>query len=125
FDPFNTSDGLDGWNRENFSLLGPGGAVRFPGLLARPYPLQSAARPTLIRFDTGPKVAAFAFAGPLGEGETRIHVPCSEHFQAGFEVRISSGDVRFDRATQTLSWSVKADSESHALVLSPPGALHI
>lgn len=41
YDLYNTKEGKDNWNLENFSLLGPGRSPRNRDVVARPYPMRS------------------------------------------------------------------------------------
>ena len=51
YDLYNTTDGKDNWNLENFSLLGPDRRPRNIEVVARPYPLCSSAKPKMLFFD--------------------------------------------------------------------------
>ena len=50
YDLYNTREGKDNWNLENFSLLGPNRTPRNLDIVARPYPIRSSAEPNLLFF---------------------------------------------------------------------------
>ena len=55
---YNDADSKDGWNLENFSLLGPGRQPRHVDIISRPYPMRSSAQPRTAFFDLGSKYFA-------------------------------------------------------------------
>ena len=68
---YNTEEGKDNWNYENYSLLGPDRKPRNVDAVARPYPMRSA-EPTLIFFDIDSKYAAIILKGKVVTEEPTV-----------------------------------------------------
>lgn len=122
FDLYNTRASFDGWNEEDFSLLGPDGRVRHEDLLARPFPHRSAARPVLLSFDVDTRVFALALEGAPAPAPTVVYVPQVFHYPGGFDVYATGAGVRWDPDRALLSWDHAPEDRSHLMVLVPRGA---
>jgi len=70
YDLYNTEEGKDNWNYENYSLLGPDRKPRNVDAVARPYPMRSSAEPALIFFRYRFKVCLDYPKGKSRDGRT-------------------------------------------------------
>lgn len=128
YNPYNTQEGLDVWNNEDFSLLGaPGSDGRPQGrnhdLVCRPYPQRSSAEPLTVHFDAGTRVAVMSFRGTPVEAPTVVYVPRRLHYTGDFDVRVSSRRVEWDEDRQLLYWWPERTATRHALILSQADVL--
>ena len=81
---YNTEEGKDNWNYENFSLLGPNRKPRNLDVVARPYPMRSSAEPSVIFFDIDSKHASIMLKGEVCEAPTIIYIPYDMHYSPEF-----------------------------------------
>lgn len=119
YELYNTEDGKDNWNWENFSLLGPNREPRHLDIVARPYPLRSSAKPVFLSFDLETKHAVITLSGTPVDAPTVIYVPVKFHYASGFEVHATSPDLQWDAENQWLYWRPAADQSVHQLIISP------
>ncbi len=98
FSPRWNPESLDGWNAEDFSILGPSG-LRRSNFDPRPYPRATAGTPKLFRYEAReapgqPRRLEFEWNHNPALGETEIFVPASL-FPSGSEVAVqgSNGDA--------------------------------
>src|SRR4029079_10694385 len=81
YDLYNTEEGKDNWNYENYSLLGPGRTPRNVDAVARPYPMRSSAEPALICCDIDSKYASIILKGKVVTDEpTVVYIPFDIHY---------------------------------------------
>jgi hypothetical protein len=133
YSPDNTAENGDGWNREDFSILGPDRKPRAWQAFLRPHARATSGRLISQRFH-GP----LAFLDPApGEAledrlfeltmETRqtaaptaVFVPTLQ-YPEGFFVWLSDGAAYYDRETQLLFWypTNEAPGTTHSLRLRP------
>jgi hypothetical protein len=123
YDLYNTKDGKDNWNLENFSLLGPQRKPRHLDLATRPYPLLSSAKPTFLSFDTKNKYFSLMLEGNVIEADepTVIYVPRNTHYPKGFYVWSTSTtkeSVEWDVDDQLLYWKLTKMHDSNTLVIA-------
>jgi hypothetical protein len=104
YDLYNTKDGKDNWNLENFSLLGPGRSPRNINVMARPYPLCSSAKPILLFFDTKSSYATLILEGSVLDAPTIMYIPYDFHYSPEFRVWATSKEIEWDRQNQLLYW---------------------
>jgi len=105
YDLYNTVEGKDNWNMEDFSLLGPARKPRNIEVIARLYPLRSSAEPTLLFFDINSKSAAIFLSGHVTrDSPTVIYVPYQYHYSPSFSVWATSKEVEWDKANQLMYW---------------------
>jgi Glycoside hydrolase family 5 C-terminal domain len=117
-DLYNTKEGKDNWNLEDFSLLGPGRAPRNIEIIARPYPLRSSAKPTLLFFDSESKYASIILSGPvLKDVPTVIYVPYHYHYSPSFRVWATSNKLEWDKTNQLLSWYPETDEKENQIII--------
>jgi len=118
----------DGWNGEDFNMIGPDGRPR-KNFRPRPYPRATAGRPLDFRFERGDhqsEVHTFAFSWRHvpGRGPTEIFVPASL-FPPGSIVRIASQPpsihclATWDRPRRRLLLRAGGAATFHLLVTSP------
>jgi aryl-phospho-beta-D-glucosidase BglC (GH1 family) len=119
FDLYNTNDGKDNWNLENFSLLDATRALRHEDIIARPYPLCSSAQPESLFFDLETKHCALVLQGSVVDAPTVLYVPYSIHYAKGFDVRATSSDIEWDAQQQLLSWRPARDQPHNQLIITP------
>jgi aryl-phospho-beta-D-glucosidase BglC (GH1 family) len=128
YDLYNTSDGKDNWNLENFSLLGPNRTPREIDLVARPYPMRSSAKPSLLNYNASLQQGVIILEGPVVGAPTVIYVPSTIHYAGGFEVRATSPNLEWDAVQQLLYWYPDTTKAANQLIICPahgfnPGAL--
>ena len=104
YDLYNTKDGKDNWNLENFSLLGPDRRPRNIDTMARPYPLRSSAKPILLFFDLESSYATLILEGSVVDAPTVIYIPYDLHYSPEFRVWATSKEIEWDRQNQLLYW---------------------
>ena len=123
YDLYNSEEGKDNWNGQDFSLLGPGRSPRNLDIVARPYPMRSSAKPERVFFDLETKNAAFVFGGPVSDAPTVIYVPALNYPGKEFEVRATTAasSVAWDEANQLLYWYPDRTAAQNQLILSPIG----
>jgi hypothetical protein len=98
-DLYNTVEGKDNWNLENYSLLGNNRILpRNLDVMARLYPMRSSAVPSLLSFDIESKWGVIILNGPVIESLTVIYVPYNMHCSAEFQVWVTSDKLKWDKA---------------------------
>jgi hypothetical protein len=118
YDLYNTKEGKDNWNLEDFSLLGPGRVPRIIEAIARPYPLRSSAEPTLLFFDSESKYASIILSGPvIKDVPTVIYVPYHYHYSPSFRVWATSNKLEWDKTNQLLSWYPDTDEKENQIII--------
>jgi len=122
YDLYATPDGRDNWNNEDLSLLRPDSTVEDAKIIARPYPIRSAARPSRIFFDARRKVGCILLEGPTVPAPTVVFVPKRIQYPTRFEVE-STGDpsaVTWSADDQLLYWNPDPSLGQQLLVIHPP-----
>jgi hypothetical protein len=119
YDLYNTEDGKDNWNLENFSLLGPNRNPRNIDIVARPYPMKSSAMPKKLFFDLPSKFAVIILEGNVIEVPTVIYVPFNVHYHPHFYVWATSTKFEWDRTTQILLWYPDKEKTINQIILGP------
>ena len=118
YDLYNTEEGKDNWNYENYSLLGPDRKPRNVDAVARPYPMRSSAEPTLIFFDIDSKYAAIILNGKVvTEEPTVIYIPFDIHYSPEFTVWATSNELKWDKANNLLYWYPAKNQDYNQLVI--------
>lgn len=118
YDLYNTVEGKDNWNLEDFSLLGPNRVPRNIEVMARPYPLRSSAEPTLLFFDIESKYAALILNGDvIKDVPTIIYVPYHYHYSPNFKVWATGGQVEWDKDKQFLYWYPSTDKQTNLIII--------
>jgi Cellulase (glycosyl hydrolase family 5)/Glycoside hydrolase family 5 C-terminal domain len=126
YDLYNTVEGKDNWNLEDFSLLGPKRVPRNIEVMARPYPLRSSAEPTLLFFDIESKSAAIILNGNvIKDVPTIIYVPYHYHYSPNFKVWTTGGQVEWDKDNQFLYWYPSIDKQTNLIILGKDQELKI
>jgi hypothetical protein len=125
YDLYNTAEGKDNWNLENFSLLGPGRKPRHTDIVARPYPMRSSAKPYLLFFDLETKHCAIILKGPVVSEPTIVYVPYTMHYSSGFKVWASSKDATWDKNNQRLYWYPDSNQLSNQIIITSSQGLNI
>jgi len=119
YDLYNTVEGKDNWNMEDFSLLGPARTPRNIEVIARPYPLRSSAEPTLLSFDINSKNAAIGLSGEIiRDSPTVIYVPYHYHYSPSFRVWATSKEMEWDKANQLMYWYPSPDETENHIIFS-------
>jgi hypothetical protein len=121
YDLYNTSEGKDNWNLENFSLLGPGRRPRNIDVIARPYPLRSSAKPTLLSYDLESRYFTLLLEGSVVESPTILYIPFDIHYSPEFRVWSTSRQIEWDRQNQHLYWYPAKDQKVHQIVVAKVG----
>jgi uncharacterized membrane protein HdeD (DUF308 family) len=118
YDLYNTEEGKDNWNYENYSLLGPNRKPRNVDAVARPYPMRSSAEPSLIFFDIDSKYAAIILKGKLvTEEPTVVYIPFDIHYSPEFTVWSTSNELKWDKMNNLLYWYPSKDQNFNQLVI--------
>ena len=119
YDLYNTDEGKDNWNLENFSLLGPSRTPRNIDIVARPYPLRSSAEPRLLFFDLETKYCVIILQAPVVEAPTIIYVPYDIHYLPNFNVWSTSSSIDWDKNNQFLYWYPDSSKELNQIIIGP------
>ncbi|HXV89242.1 MAG TPA: cellulase family glycosylhydrolase [Nitrososphaeraceae archaeon] len=118
YDLYNTEEGKDNWNYENYSLLGPGRKPRNVDAVARPYPMRSSAEPTMIFFDIDSKYASIILKGKvLTDEPTIVYIPFEIHYSPEFTVWSTSNEMKWDKMNNILYWYPSKDQDYNQLVI--------
>jgi hypothetical protein len=118
YDLYNTEEGKDNWNYENYSLLGPDRKPRNVDAVARPYPMRSSAEPTLIFFDIDSKYAAIILKGKVvTEEPTVVYIPFDIHYSPEFTVWATSNELKWDKVNNLLYWYPAKNQDYNQLVI--------
>jgi hypothetical protein len=118
YDLYNTEEGKDNWNYENYSLLGPDRKPRNVDAISRPYPMRSSAEPTLIFFDIDSKYAAIILKGKVvTEEPTVIFIPFDIHYSPEFTVWATSNELKWDKVNNLLYWYPAKNQDYNQLVI--------
>ena len=118
YDLYNTEEGKDNWNYENYSLLGPDRKPRNVDAVARPYPMRSSAEPALIFFDIDSKYASIILKGKVVTDEpTVVYIPFDIHYSPEFTVWSTSNELKWDKVNNILYWYPSKDQEYNQLVI--------
>jgi hypothetical protein len=118
YDLYNTEEGKDNWNYENYSLLGPDRKPRNVDAVARPYPMRSSAEPTLIFFDIDSKYASIVLKGNVVTDEpTIIYIPFDIHYSPEFTVWSTSNELKWDKVNNLLYWYPAKDQDYNQVVI--------
>jgi hypothetical protein len=118
YDLYNTTEGKDNWNLENFSLLGPGRRPRNADVIARPYPARSSARPILLFFDIESTYATLLLEGNVVDAPTIVYIPYDYHYSPEFRVWATSKEIEWDRQNQLLSWYPAKDQTLNQIIVA-------
>jgi endoglycosylceramidase len=118
YDLYNTKEGKDNWNDENFSLLGPEREPRQLDIATRPYAIASPAEPVYMNFNAEKKIFILVLKGIPLDTPAEIFVP-KLHYKKGFEVVSSSGQLEFRRKRQKLYWRPSEKYFENILVIRP------
>ena len=121
YDLYNTSEGKDNWNLENFSLLGPGRRPRNIDVIARPYPLRSSARPTLLTFDLESRYFTLLLEGSVVDSPTILYIPFDIHYSPEFRVWSTSREIEWNRQNQLLYWYPAKDQTVNQIIVAKVG----
>jgi hypothetical protein len=134
FSPENTAAGGDGWNKEDFSILGPDGQPRGWSAYVRPYARATSGKPLRSHFysqhhygdpDKGEAVPEREFELEMASKEspapTELFVP-RRQYPEGFYVWLSDGAAYYDDARQMLYWYPSRDAPGvvHRITIRPP-----
>jgi uncharacterized membrane protein HdeD (DUF308 family) len=126
YDLYNTEDGKDNWNFENYSLLGPNRKPRNIDVVARPYPMRSSAEPTFLYFDIESKYACIILKGKVvSEEPTVVYIPYDIHYSPEFTVWATSNDLKWDKENQLLYWYPSKDQKNNQLIIGKDKRLDI
>lgn len=118
YDLYNTEEGKDNWNYENYSLLGPDRKPRNVDAVARPYPMRSSAEPILIFFDIDSKYASIVLKGKVFTREpTVIYIPFDIHYSPEFTVWSTSNELKWDKMNNLLYWYPSKDQDYNQLII--------
>ncbi len=119
---YNDHELEDGWNLENFSLLGPGRTPRHTDIVARPYPMRSSAEPVAGFFDLASKAFALRLQGSVVSAPTVLFIPSRMHYKTDFEVRCSTRQaLEWDDKRQLLYWWPNPSRAENLIVVCPAG----
>ena len=118
YDLYNTQEGKDNWNYENYSLLGPDRKPRNVDAVARPYPMRSSAKPALIFFDIDSKYASIVLEGKVvTEEPSVVYIPFDIHYSPQFTVWSTSNELKWDKMNNLLYWYPSKDQDYNQLVI--------
>jgi uncharacterized membrane protein HdeD (DUF308 family) len=126
YDLYNTEDGKDNWNFENYSLLGPNRKPRNIDVVARPYPMRSSAEPTFLFFDIESKYACIILRGKVvSEEPTVVYIPYDIHYSPEFTVWVTSNELKWDKANHLIYWYPSKNQRNNQLIIGKDKRLDI
>jgi endoglycosylceramidase len=121
---YNTPESLDGFMREDFSLLGPDRVPRNLDVACRPYVLAASAEPTHQHFNLRTKEYHLVLTGtPINE-PTVIYLPTSQEHSlqpvhyTRFEIAYN-GELRSELTGNELNVTLGASLTHHDIVIRP------
>ncbi|MFL6308766.1 MAG: cellulase family glycosylhydrolase [Nitrososphaera sp.] len=117
YDLYNTEEGKDNWNLENFSILGPNRTPRNLDAVVRPYPMRSSAEPVLLFFDIKSKYATIILEGKVVDAPTVIYIPFKIHYAPEFTVWATSKQIKWDKDNQLLYWYPAKDLTLNQIII--------
>ena len=124
YDLYNTKEGKDNWNLENFSLLGPNRTPRNLDVVARPYPMRSSAEPVLLFFDIKSKYSTIVLKGKVVEAPTVIYIPFKIHYAPEFSVwATTSKQIKWDKDNQLLYWYPEKERTLNQIIIGKSRSL--
>lgn len=122
YDLYNTEEGKDNWNLENYSLLGPDRKPRNMDVVSRPYPMRSSAEPTELFFDIESKYAVIGLTGDvISDKPTVIYIPYHLHYLPQFTVWTTtdnSKETKWDKTNQLLYWYPSKKIKENYLIIA-------
>ena len=120
YDLYNTKEGKDNWNFENYSLLGPDRTPRNMDVVTRPYPMRSSAEPIELFFDVDSKYAVIGLKGDVITDEpTVIYIPYNLHYFPQFTVwTTDSKEMKWDKLNQLLYWYPSKNIKENYLIIA-------
>jgi hypothetical protein len=130
YDLYNTEEGNDNWNLENFSILGPNRKLRYEKIIARPYPVRSSAKPELLFFDLKSKLCTIMLNGKSVDEPTLIFVPSKIQYNSKFQVFATTANkdgikdiqkvdgIDWNIEDQILSWYPDKHMEQNQIVIA-------
>ena len=123
YDLYNTVNGKDNWNFENFSLLGPNRIPRNIDIVARPYPMRSSAKPSTLYFNVENRYCFIELEGNPVQEPSVIYIPQTVHYPLGFDVYSTSQYLHWDQVQELLYWIPNPlpnpDNSPNLLVICP------
>jgi hypothetical protein len=118
YDLYNTEEGKDNWNFENYSLLGPNRKPRNVDVVARPFPMRSSAEPAFLFFDADSKYASIILKGRvISDQPTIVYIPFDIHYSPEFTVWATSNEMEWDKENQLLYWYPSKDQTHNQLII--------
>jgi hypothetical protein len=119
YDLYNTEEGKDNWNLENFSLLGPDRSPRNLDIVARPYPICSSAKPKLLFFDLKSKYGTIMLEGQVQkDSPTIIYIPAKYHYPT-FRIWATSSKIQWIKLEQLLHWYPDQNKQLNQIIIGP------
>lgn len=121
YDLYNSEEGKDNWNFENYSLLGPNRTPRNMDIVSRPYPMRSSAEPIEIFFDIESKYAIIGLMGNVITDEpTIIYIPYAMHYFPQFTVWTTDNSkmIKWDKDDQLLYWYPSKQITENYLIIA-------
>ena len=103
YDLYNTTQGKDNWNLENFSLLGPNSEPRNLDIVSRLYPMKCSAK-ELLFFDLNTKQCSLILHGPVVDAPTVMFIPYNMHYSPTFKIWSTSNKLEWNKESQLLNW---------------------
>jgi len=125
FDLYNTAAHGDNWNNESASVLDTDHQLHDPDILARPYPMRSSARPSLLFFDSLRKHGVIMMEGKPASGgaPSIIYIPDEFQYGGGFDVHYTTGEIDWDGVNHLLYWIPAMDKMNHQIAICPKNGL--
>lgn len=134
YSPENTFEHGDGWNHEDFSIIGPGQEPRSASAYSRPYPRFLSGKPLSMHFYSDHHYfdPEKGIVDPKHEFELKFHSKETEHpteifvpdlqYKKGFYVWLSDGYCIFDHNGQILYYYPERDEPGHihSVLIRPP-----
>jgi len=116
---YNTKEGNDNWNHENFSILDNERKMREIDIICRPYPMLSSSEPVAFSFDLETKYFVLITKGLPVKYPTMIYVPYMLHYAPLFKVYSTNNNFTWDRNNQVLSWTLNEELLFNKIIITP------
>jgi len=124
---YNTRERLDGFMREDFSLIGYNKKIRNLDVATRPYVMAASAEPVHMHFNLRTKEFKLVLRGKPVDAPTIIYVPRVQehpfqpvHYESGMEITYAPNS-RIEIHGNTLSIQLNGDLDLHEITIQPRG----
>lgn len=123
---YNTKESLDGFMREDFSLLGTDRVPRNLDVACRPYVLAASAEPTHQHFNLRTKLFELTLRGEPLDAMTEIYIPAQalhpqqpSHYPNGFVARYNGKTIPLELSANVANLQLDRSLRDHSVLIMP------